>query len=195
VDFVSWISQHLLEIVGTISGIAGVWLTTRQNIWCWPVALVNVSIYIIVFHNAKLYADFGLQVFYFIMTIYGWLSWKGVFSSGEAPPVSRLSLWKWAIFLAIGFLCTFFLGWMLETYTDASLPYFDSFTSVFGIIGTYLMARKIIDHWILWIVVDIICSIIYINKELYFTSGLYMVFTVLAIIGFVKWRKDLPTHE
>jgi len=185
-----WLSQNYIEVIGALSGIIGVWLTARQVIWCWPVALINVVIYIYVFYISKLYADFGLQLFYFFITLFGWYNWLYGGKDHHALPISRITLKKLIIFFCIGIPSVFILGYLLRNYTDAAYPYWDSFVSIWGIIGTYMMAKKILEHWILWIIVDLTCVGIYFFKGLYPTTILYFIFTVLAVYGLSKWRKD-----
>jgi nicotinamide mononucleotide transporter len=184
-----WLGLNYIELIGALAGIIGVWLTARQIIWCWPVALLNVIIYIYVFFISKLYADFGLQLFYLYMTLYGWYHWLYGGKDHLELPVSRISLKNFLILFVIGMPTVFILGYLLKKYTDAYYPYWDSFVSIWGIIGTYMMARKIIEHWLVWIVVDLICVGIYYYKNLFATSVLYFIFIILAIYGWQKWIK------
>ena len=185
-----WLSLNYIEVIGAISGVVGVWLTARQVIWCWPVALINVLIYIYVFFISKLYADFGLQLFYFVMTIYGWYNWMYGGKDHHEPAITKISLKMFAFLFFVSLPSIFIVGYLLKNYTDAFFPYWDSFVSVWGIIGTYLMAKKIIEHWILWVIVDITCVFIYFFKGLYPTTILYFIFSILAIYGWLQWRKD-----
>lgn len=191
INFLNWIVENYIEIIGVIFGILGVWLTTRQIIWCWPVALVNVLLYIYIFFIAKLYADFGLQIFYLAMTLYGWYNWKYGGKNNTELKVSRAGIKIIIIYLIIGTLSFLVIGYVLNNYTDAAYPYWDSLVGVWGIIGTYMQARKQIENWIVWIIIDLNCVGIYFCKELYPTVALYFIFTILAVIGYYKWRKDL----
>jgi nicotinamide mononucleotide transporter len=184
-----WLSLNYIEVIGALTGIIGVWLTARQIIWCWPIALINVVIYTYVFYISKLYADFGLQLFYFFMTIYGWYNWLYGSKDHHELPISSITLKALFFFFLIGMPSVFIVGYLLKNYSDASYPYWDSFVGVWGIIGTYLMAKKIIEHWILWIIVDIICVGIYFFKGLYATTILYFIFAILAFYGLSNWRK------
>ena len=189
-----WLYLNWVELTGAVTGMLGVWLTTRQIIWCWPVALVNVIFYIYIFFISKLYADFGLQIFYFFMTIYGWYNW---IHGGENHTELKVSLIRRSLLLfclITGTLSFLILGYLLNRYTDAAFPFIDSLIAVWGIIGTFLMARKILENWIVWIVVDLIAMAIYLAKELHLTAGLYFVFTLLAISGYYQWKKDLKTQ-
>ena len=185
-----WLGLNYIEVIGAFAGIIGVWLTARQIIWCWPVALINVVIYIYVFFISKLYADFGLQLFYLFMTIYGWYNWLYGGKNHHELPISRITFKSFLIFIITGIPSVFILGYLLKNYTDAAFPYWDSFVSIWGIIGTYMMAKKILEHWILWIIVDLICVGIYFFKDLYATSILYFIFTILAVYGLTKWRRE-----
>jgi nicotinamide mononucleotide transporter len=185
-----WLSQNYIEVIGAFTGIIGVWLTARQIIWCWPIALINVVIYIYVFFVSKLYADFGLQLFYFFMTLYGWYNWHYGGTDNHILLISRITLKKFLIYFLIGMPAVFITGYLLKNYSDAAYPYWDSFVSVWGIIGTYMMAKKIIEHWILWIIVDFTCVGIYFYKGLYATTVLYFIFIILAVYGLSNWKKD-----
>jgi nicotinamide mononucleotide transporter len=192
---IEWILNNSVELVAALLGVTGVWLTTRQNIWCWPVGLLNVTLSMFVFFNARLYYDFILQIFYFVLTLYGWYHW--LFGKMDAPRLPVKSVSKQSIFMALGItaVSVLLLGRIAELYTDASLPYWDALTTAGGIIATFWMAKKIIENWLAWIVIDLICTVIYIYKELYAFSVLYFIFAVLAVIGYIQWKKDLECNS
>ena len=190
-NFFEWVSFNYVEIFGFLTGTIGVWLSTKQKIWCWPVGLVNVSLYIYIFFVSKLYADFGLQIFYFGMTLYGWYQWLYGGTGHTKRHVGRTTFKSWMAYLSIGIPANALIGYLLATYTDAAFPYWDSFVSVWGIIGTYMQARKQIENWLVWIVIDMNCVAIYICKSLLLTSVLYCIFVGLAVYGYIQWKKDL----
>ncbi len=186
----NWLGLHYLEISAFIFGVLGVWLTAKQSIWCWPVGLANVALSLFVFFFARLYADVLLQVFYLVMTLYGWYQWLW---GGEKK--SKLSIRKikkleilWLVI--IGIVGTLLMGWLFKSYTNASLPFIDSFVAVWGILATWAMAKKIMEHWIAWIFIDLICVAIYTYKEIYFFTALYFIFTLMAVAGLKLWMKD-----
>jgi len=191
---IDWLQHNYIELIAAVLGVTGVWLTTRQNIWCWPVGLVNVTLSMIVFVQAKLYYDFILQVFYFGLTLYGWYHWLFGKGGKEFVKVGRVkkSGILWAILIVL--VSVVFLGRIAELYTDAALPYADAFTTAGGIIATFWMARKIIENWLAWIVIDIACTAIYAFKELYAFSVLYFIFAILAIVGYIRWNKDMKSQ-
>jgi len=186
-----WIINNYIEIIAAVLGVTGVWLTTRQIIWCWPVGLLGVTLSMIVFFDARLYYDFILQIFYFGLTLYGWYQWIYGKGNKDKLPVSVVSARIFTRGMIILVMSVPVLGYMAATYTDASMPYWDAFTTAGGIIATFWMARKIIENWLAWIVIDIVCSVMYLYKELYAFSVLYLIFTVLAVMGYVHWKKDL----
>jgi nicotinamide mononucleotide transporter len=186
-----WILSNYIELIAAVLGIVGVWLTTRQIIWCWPVGLLNVILSILVFFNSKLYADVTLQVFYLAMTLFGWYNWLWGGASKNHLPVRKILKQEFVIMLLSGIIFSFVVGYLFSEYTDAALPYIDSFVAVWGVIATYAMAKKIVANWIMWIIIDTICVGIYFYKELYAFTVLYFVFVVLAVYGLIEWKKEL----
>lgn len=182
----SWI-----ELAATGFGLVSVTLTVRQSIWCWPTGLVMVGLYIFVFWGAKLYSDMGLQVVYVFLQIYGWYHWlHGGKGAAEELAVSRISGGRAALWATAGIVGTGGLGYVMSTYTDASVPYPDAATTVLSLIAQWLMAKKVLESWWVWIVVDVLAIGIYAYKGLFPTSVLYAVFLALATAGYLAWRKS-----
>jgi len=186
-----------LEHVAVACGLANIYLTVRQNIWCWPVGVVMVSLYIYIFYGAKLYSDAGLNVFFLVMQFYGWYQWtRGpVEHARSLAPVTRLSRKGWTWTVAGIVAGTAALGTAMHRLTDAALPYPDAFTTMLSIFAQFLLTRKILDNWTLWIVADIIYVAIYSMKSLYWTAGLYVVFLVLCIQGYREWKVTDHHHH
>ncbi len=180
-----------IEIVAVVFGLACVWLTVKQNIWCWPAGLVQVSLYIAVFYHAKLYSDLILHVVYVFVQIYGWHHWLRGGERGSRLVVSRLTGGAWMGWVAVCAVGTWGWGWLMSTYTDAAVPFADAFTTAASLVAQWLMARKKLESWFFWIVVDVVAIGVYFYKQLYFTTGLYAVFLVLAVFGFFAWRSSL----
>lgn len=180
----------LIEGVAVVFGLMCVWLTVRQNIWCWPTGLVQVSLYIFIFYEVKLYSDLMLHFVYIGLQIYGWYHWLHGGKNRANLPVSELgsrSRLAWSLIAIAG---TGGWGYLMATYTDAAVPYGDAFTTIASLIAQWLMARKRLESWLFWIVVDVVAIGIYWHKSLYLTSGLYAVFLVLATIGWLEWRRS-----
>lgn len=181
--------QHL-EILAVILGLACVWLTARQHIGCWPAGLAMVSLYLVIFFEAKLYSDMLLQGIYIVLQIYGWYAWLHGGDRGGRLDVSRLprsQIWTWLAVCAGG---TAALGGLMSGYTDAALPYVDAFTTAASLIAQWLMGRKVLESWLVWIVVDIVSVHVYLVRDLHLTAGLYLVFLVLAAWGWWQWRQS-----
>jgi nicotinamide mononucleotide transporter len=180
-----------LEIAGFVTGVVAVWLTVRQNVWCWPLGLVNVAIFAVVFYRARLYADMGLQGVYFALCLYGWWEWlhggtaHGPLAVGRTPPRWALALAGLAAAFAVG------LGALLARATDAALPWLDSSLTAGSLAAQYLQARKWIENWWAWLAVDVVYVGMYVFKRLYLTAGLYAVFLGLAVAGLLAWRRAL----
>jgi nicotinamide mononucleotide transporter len=180
-----------LEILGFATGVLGVWLTVRENVWCWPVGAVNVAIYALVFFDAKLYADMGLQGVYFVLCLYGWWAWLRGGAAHGPLAVARASRAVLAICTVSGIAFAAGLGVFLRAKTDAALPFWDAGTTSFSLVAQLLQTRKWIENWPLWIAVDTIYVGMYLVKRLYLTAGLYAVFLVLAGMGLAVWRRSL----
>ena len=179
------------EIVGVVTGILGVWLTTRQKIWCWPIGIVSVVAFIVVFFRAKLYAAMGLQVVYVGLAAYGWYAWLHGGAAHGALQVSNLRPRAMAAFGIAGAAVTLGLGWWLGRQTDEALPYLDAFTTVFSLIAQWMQARKHLENWTLWIVVDAVYVGMILTQGLALTSGLYVIYIGLAVIGYRDWRRSM----
>jgi len=181
----------LLEFCGLIFGLLCVWYLIRQNILTWPAGIIYVLISFVIFIQAKLYADFILHIFFLILNIYGWYYWRSPEKEEEQLPVTT-SNHRMLIILAILSGASIYLcGKALSYYTDASLPYWDSATSVLSIAAMWLTAKKKIENWIIWLVVDVLATGIYFYKGIYFYCLLYLVYIVMAIAGYLAWRKSL----
>jgi nicotinamide mononucleotide transporter len=187
----NWILDNYIEIIAALLGIAGVYLTVRQSIWCWPVGLINVILSLVVFFTSKLYADVVLQLFYLVMTLYGWYFWIYGGKRKYELPIRSITERELFVMLFVGFGASAITGFVFANYTDAAFPYWDSVLMVWGIIATWAMARKIIEHWIMWIIIDLNCTALYFFKQLYAFSPLYFIFTVLAVYGYITWKKEM----
>lgn len=183
-------SQSVLEISGVISGILCVYLAARNNIWSWPLAIISVSIYIIIFYDAKLYADAGLQIYFLITNVYGWYFWSRKSEEDDKVPVSFASGKSIFLSLVAILIFTLLLGTFLYKGTDASFPYIDSFCTACSLVAQLFLARKIIENWLIWIFVDVIYVGVYLMKDLHLTAGMYALYVLIAAIGYINWKKE-----
>lgn len=180
-----------IEVVAVVFGLLCVWLCVKENIWCWPTGLVQVSLYVIIFYQAKLYSDTILNVIYVGVQFYGWYHWlHGGRDRGELA-VSRLSapaLNGWIVVTVVG---TALWGYGMASLTDAAVPYWDAFTTVASLVAQWLMARKRVENWAFWIAVDVVAVGVYLYKGLHLTAGLYFVFLIMCIEGWRAWNRTV----
>ncbi len=179
-----------LELSAVMLAIAYLILAIRQNIWCWLCAGISTAIYIYLFADAKLYMESFLNVFYFVMAIYGWYVWHFGKSGDDELPVS---VWPWSVhMIAIAIIVAMSLtsGFLLERFTDAKFPYIDSMTTWSAIWATFLVARKVLENWWYWLVIDTVSIFIYWARHLELTSLLFVIYVVLVPIGLLSWSRS-----
>lgn len=189
--FTDWVrAQNLLEATGVVTGILCVYLAAKNVIWNWPFAIISVAIYIIIFFEAKLYADMGLQFYFLAMNSYGWYFWSRKPKSTKKVPVIRITQ-KEILLSIIGIiLFTAILGFLLKKGTDAAFPFIDSFCTACSLVAQVFLARKILENWLIWVFVDVIYVIVYTAKHLHLTAGVYALYFVIAALGYRDWRRD-----
>lgn len=179
-----------IELVATIAGFLCVFLYIKQNILSWPIGLVQVILYIFIFYEAKLYSDMILHIIYVGLQIYGWYHWVTGEQHNNKLPVTTLP-WSWIVIYSM--LCcvgTLLVGLIMTRYTDASLPYADAMIMVTSLVAQWLIARKILQTWYFWIVVDVVAITVFFQKGLFFTTVLYGLFLIMATIGLLAWRRS-----
>ena len=180
------------EIAGAVIGFVGVALMIRQHLLAWPVGLVQVVIYAWVFYQTKFYTGALLQGIFFVILLYGWWSWSRGAQTGGARtelPVTRLGRVERGLALLVGLVITLGWGAFMEGATDAVLPYGDAFILAFSLIAQALQARKKIENWPVWIVVNAAAIGVYGSQDLRLTAALYAVFLVMAVVGWRAWWK------
>ena len=183
------------EVVGVITGVLGVWLTTRQKIWCWPVGMVSVACFIAVFFRAKLYAAMGLQGVYIVLLAYGWYAWSSGDKRHAALRVSRVRPGVAAALGVAGAIASAGVGLWLGARTDEALPWPDGVTTSFSLVAQWMQARKLLENWIVWIVVDLAYVGMSLSQGLALTAGLYAVYVGLAVLGFRDWRRSMAAER
>ncbi|HJU73976.1 MAG TPA: nicotinamide riboside transporter PnuC [Gemmatimonadaceae bacterium] len=180
----------MLEVIAAVFGAIAVSLSARENVWSWPTAIVNVALYTIVFFQSRLYADMGLQVVYLVLSVYGWYNWLHGGVQRTELHVSRATLRTLLITTVFVVVGSYILGSLLATRTNAALPYLDSALTVASLAAQWMMTRKILENWIIWIVLDVIYVPMFLSRGLFATSVLYAIFLVLAILGLITWRRS-----
>ncbi len=183
--------MQIIEFFAFIFGIVAVYFNTREIVWGWPVGIVGVVLSGIVFFDALLYSDLALHVVYVVLGFYGWYEWLYGGRNQSVLKVSTLSYPVLALLIAAGTVGVVLIGYFFDKYTNADLPYWDAFTTSFSLVGQYMLAKKKIENWILWLVVDFVATGIYIYKELYWLALLYFLYLGLATYGYLNWRKSM----
>ena len=187
--------MSLLEALAVLFGAVSVYLSVREHVWSWPTAIVNVLLYVVVFYRAKLYADMGLQVVYAVISAYGWYHWLyGGAGHGELA-VSRTPRRVALLLAPLTALSAAGLGTLFAHATDAALPFLDSSLTATSLAAQWMMTRKYLENWLVWIAVDVVYVPMFIYKRLYPTAALYAVFLVLATMGYVQWRRSMSASS
>jgi nicotinamide mononucleotide transporter len=187
-----WLLSNKIELLGAILGILYIFFSIRQSILTWPTGLLTSVLYTIVFFKSKFYADMGLQVYYVFISIYGWYFWlKGAKSEkSNSVPVRKLSKKLW-VFLGVSSIAIYIiLVIILINFTDSDVPYMDSLTTALSIVATWMLAKKYLEHWLIWIFVDAVSAGLYVYKNLWPTVILFIVYTMMAVLGYMEWNKD-----
>ncbi|HEX8943093.1 MAG TPA: nicotinamide riboside transporter PnuC [Gemmatimonadaceae bacterium] len=190
----AWLTAHgssCLELVAVLFGIVSVFLSVREKILSWPTALVNVALYFALFYQTGLYSDMGLQAVYFGLSLYGWYEWLYGGTGHTALTVSRTPARLWAILVAVGLASWAILGKLTSGLPGVALPYVDAATATTSLVAQYMMTRKLLENWALWILVDVVYVGMFIFKGLYLTAGNYAVYLGLAVLGHIAWKRSL----
>jgi len=182
-----------LEIFAAVITVVSIVLTAVENIWCWPTGVVSVVLYAWIFWDARLYANAGLQVVYLVLIIYGWYAWLHGGKNHAELKVSRTPLRGWIVTILLGTAATAAAAWWMEAYTDAAMPISDAATTAFSIVAEAMTARKWIENWLLWIVIDAVTTWMLVTQKLYPSALLYASFVPLAVYGWMEWRKSFAS--
>jgi len=189
-----YLLANWLEVLGLLSGVLCVWLLIRENVLTFPIGLVYAVITVVVVARANLFADVVLNVYYVAMNAYGWYFWR--FGGQQRRRANTLSVglvpgsqWVWIV-IAIVF-GTLMMGWYFATQTAAALPYPDSFTTVASFLAMWMSARKYLESWILWLIIDVVQVVLYLVKGIEAYALLYLIYLGMAVSGWLNWRKHL----
>jgi nicotinamide mononucleotide transporter len=179
-----------LEIVASVITVINVWLVTRENLWAWPTGIVSAILYGVVYFQSRLFASAGLMIIFLVLNIYGWYEWLYGGERHTELHVTRTPRRWWPALMAIAIALTGGIGWML-TRAGGTLPYADASIAGFSIVAQWMMARKLLENWMIWICVNVVAVIVYGSTALYATSVLYAILFGLAWKGLFDWRKSL----
>ena len=189
---IAWIGDNLMEILGVAFSLLYLLFSIKQNILLWPTGMISAILYMAVFYHSKFYADMGLNGYYFLISIYGWIHWTARDKrKGGGLQVTRISMQSGLVLGVITILAFAGIGFILDRYTDSPVPYWDAFTTALSFTATWMLARKIIEHWIIWVIVDVVSMGLYLYRGLYPTLLLFAIYTVMAVLGYIQWKKTL----
>jgi nicotinamide mononucleotide transporter len=195
-DAAGWLAllQQLspLEAAGVVLSVLYLVLAIRESLWCWPAAFVSSALTIVVMFGARLYSEAALNVFYAAMAVYGWYQWRygGLKLGASTLPIGVWPLRTHALAIGGSVALSAGLGWVMSRYTNAAHPYLDAFVTISSVVTTYMVARKILENWLYWLVVDSLSLYLYWQRELYLYVALFALYLVLVVLGFIRWRRD-----
>jgi len=215
-DITAWFSNNYVEVFGAITGIIYVFLEIRQNIWLWPLGLLTSGVYIWVFFTSKFYADMSLQVYYVVISMFGWYWWvrgrgvrrkeegekrrggesgieSGIERGGEGMTVTRITFRLGVIIAIVSVILYGLMFTVLSEFTDSPVPEWDSFITSLSVVATWMLARKIYEHWYLWVVVNSVSAIIFFARGLYPTVFLYIIYMIMSFAGMIEWKKSFKS--
>lgn len=190
--------EQIIEIIGTAVGIIYLWLEYRASIYLWVASIIMPAIYLYIYYQAGLYADFGINIYYLAIALYGWLAWRYGFTlfgrkeKNEELAITHTPKRVWGKLCVTYIVAQITIYLILKYLTDSTVPVWDSFTTALSIVGMWMLARKYIEQWWMWLVVDLTSAGLYIYKGLNFTAALYAVYAIISIFGYYKWRRIMP---
>lgn len=189
---------QVVELIAALLSLVYLYFSIRKSVWLWPLGLISSLFSVVVYYYSKLYAELGLNTYYIAVSVYGWyhwLFWNKKDNEQMELPVSRITSRQIVIYL-IGFVVfSLALYTILKNLTDSPIPFWDAVATSLSFIGTWMLARKILENWLVWIIADGLCAGIYIYKELYFFLVLFIIYTVMAYVGYRNWKKMIPEMQ
>jgi nicotinamide mononucleotide transporter len=190
--YLNYLKEHWVEIVGAILSLIYLYLSIKEKVSLWFFGIISSIFYIVIFFQTKFYADMSLQFYYVIISIYGWIIWKsGEKGNKKELPATRMSKRLFLNLIIATALIYIVYYLVLNRFTDSTIPNADSLVGALSIIGTWMLARKLIENWFVWIVADGLCVGLYIYKGLYPTVILFVIYTLMSVVGYFQWKKSI----
>ncbi len=183
------------EVCAVILGIAYLLLAVRENIACWYAAFISSAIFLVLFWDVNLLMESGLQAYYVVMAIYGWWQWQRGTGQDKVLAIQRWRPLQHGLAITAILISSLVSGWLLAENTDAALPYLDSFTTWGAIFTTWMVTQKILENWLYWLVIDAVSIFLYLDRELYLTTALFVIYILIAIFGFRQWLQSYRTQH
>lgn len=192
----TYFETNWIEIVGALLSLIYLYLSIKQNISLWIFGFFASAFYIVVFFQSKFYADMSLQFYYLGVSVYGWINWKyGTHQSGKELPATRTTK-SMTFQLSLASVLIYLIYYIiLAKFTDSTIPIADSMVGMLSVIGTWMLARKLIENWLVWIIADGLATGLFFYKELYITAILFIIYTAMAAVGYWQWKKTMEKFE
>lgn len=184
-----------LEIIGALVGLVYLWLEYRASVWLWAANIVMPIIYVFIYYESGFYADMGINIYYLVASLYGWIMWRRGQSDGKELPIAHTPRSKIAPMSALFVVLMVGIWLILTNFTDSTVPVGDAFTTALSVVALYMLAQKYVEQWLVWLVVDVVCAALYLYKGLYPTALLYLLYSILAWFGYLRWLKMMKTDE
>ena len=185
----SYLQNHWLDIVTTALGLAYILLEYKASVWMWVVGFFMQVLGIVLYYQKGLYADCGMEFYYLAMTVYGFIAWTRHKQKTSDLPIRHMPKKTALAWLGVGLAAWLVIYLILKNFTNSTVPVADAFTTAFSIVGIWALARKYLEQWFVWIVVDVITSALYFYKDIPFKASLYALYVVIAVLGYFKWRQ------
>jgi nicotinamide mononucleotide transporter len=184
-----FIMAHWLDITTTVLGLAYILLEYKASVWMWLIGFLMQALGIVLYYRKGLYADCGMEFYYLAMTLYGWWRWIRGSAARQELPVRHFPRRLVLLWLLLAVIIWGIIYWLLVSYTNSNVPLADSFTTALSIMGIWALAHKYLEQWFVWIAVDVVTSVLYFHKDIPFKASLYALYVVIAVFGYLKWRK------
>ncbi|MBU75598.1 MAG: nicotinamide mononucleotide transporter [Pseudoalteromonadaceae bacterium] len=183
------------EYIAVALSMAYLLLAIKESLWCWPAAFLSTFIYTVMYWNGALLMESLLNFYYMYMAVYGWVVWRRGMKNKDHLPIISWSLKRHAVILLATSLASVVIGFVMTNYTHADFAYLDSFTTCFAVVTTYLVAKKVLENWLYWIVIDAASMYLYFEKGYYPTLVLFVFYTIMAAWGFKTWYEEYEQHQ
>ncbi len=182
-----------IELIAVLSSLAYIFLASVENPWCWPASMLGVALTIYICFDQRLYSELVLNTYYMGVAVYGWMAWRRSATRSEAEPSLRITSTDWKNHLwwiPVLLLLSALTGWAMQRWLGANAPYLDALVSWFSVLATWMTARKILETWLYWVVVDALAAYLYFSRELYLFGWLFVIYTLMAAYAYIRWRRS-----
>ncbi len=190
-----FLQNHWLDITTTLLGLAYILLEYRASVWMWVVGFVMQSLGIVLYYQKGLYADCGMEFYYLAMTVYGFFAWMRHSKQKKDLPIRHMPKRTAFVWLGLGLIIWAFIYFVLSRFTNSNVPVADAFTTALSIVGIWALARKYLEQWFVWIVVDVVTCALYFYKDIPFKASLYGFYVIIAVFGYFKWKRMMENDS